>query len=92
MKKGAINPEEPFSGETIPVDVTPNISLIEEIIELSNKKYTLPYKSQEKTNSLEEEEEKDEETKKGTRLKGKKTINTEKRNGKAKPKRATQKP
>ncbi len=44
MKLGALNPEEPFSGVTIPVHIEYSQNRINEVIEASRKLYTKAYK------------------------------------------------
>jgi hypothetical protein len=46
MKIAAINPEEPFSGETIPINVAHNPDKVKRIIDASHKLYANPYKAQ----------------------------------------------
>lgn len=49
MRLAAINPEEPFSGVTTPVDVRENEELINSIIRSSRKRYAIKYKESKKT-------------------------------------------
>ena len=46
MKIAAINPEEPFSGETIPINVPLNQDKVKRIIDSSHKLYANTYKAQ----------------------------------------------
>jgi hypothetical protein len=46
MKLGALNPEEPFSGVTIPVHIEYSQNRINEVIESSRKLYTKQYKAE----------------------------------------------
>ncbi|MCA9369003.1 ATP-binding protein, partial [Candidatus Woesebacteria bacterium] len=43
MRLGALNPEEPFSGITMPVDFKQNKELVQKVIESSRKKYAVKY-------------------------------------------------
>ena len=43
MRLGALNPEEPFSGMTIPVNIEFNQNNTDEVIESSRRLYTRPY-------------------------------------------------
>ena len=43
MRLGALNPEEPFSGITVPVDTKDNPQRAEEVIESSRKKFAIEY-------------------------------------------------
>jgi hypothetical protein len=43
MKVSAINPEEPFSGETTPVETVPDSGRVSELINLSRKNYAIKY-------------------------------------------------
>jgi len=44
MRLGALNPEEPFSGVTIPVQITYSQKRVDEVIESSRKLYAITYK------------------------------------------------
>lgn len=44
MRLGAMNPEEPFSGITMPVKIDQNQKRVNEVIESSRKLYAIPYK------------------------------------------------
>lgn len=46
MRLGALNPEEPFSGVTIPVQITHSQKRVDEVIESSRKLYATHYKEQ----------------------------------------------
>jgi hypothetical protein len=46
MKIAAINPEEPFSGETVPINIEPDFMKVERIVNSSRKLYANPYKAQ----------------------------------------------
>lgn len=53
MKSGALNPDRPFSGETIPIDVSSGKDLISRMIEASRNKYgVLSPKEEEVTKPL----------------------------------------
>jgi len=43
MRLGALNPEEPFSGETVLTKTTPNKQAVFEIIQSSRKQYSIKY-------------------------------------------------
>jgi len=43
MRLGALNPEEPFSGVTIPVQITYSQKRVDEVIEFSRKLYAKKY-------------------------------------------------
>ena len=43
MKLGALEPEEPFSGKTLPITTKPDLELIEKLIASSRKKYAITY-------------------------------------------------
>lgn len=49
MKLGALTPEEPFSGKTLPITTTPDPELIDKLIRSSRKKYAITYVKKEKT-------------------------------------------
>lgn len=49
MRLGALNPEEPFSGVTVPVEIVENNKRIQEVIDSSRSTYALQYK---KVNNL----------------------------------------
>lgn len=44
MKLSAVEPEEPFSGETLPIVIAPNTDTVKRIIDASRKNYTITYK------------------------------------------------
>jgi len=46
IKISALHPEEPFSGETIPIKVTENEKKVERIIEVSRKRFTTEFVAQ----------------------------------------------
>lgn len=43
MRLGALNPEEPFSGITMPVDIPENETRVIEVIESSRSRYAMKY-------------------------------------------------
>lgn len=43
MRLGALNPEEPFSGMTMPVDIRENKKIVAEVIENSRKHFAMKY-------------------------------------------------
>lgn len=47
MRLGALNPEEPFSGVTVPIDVVNNKHRIDEVIKRSRKQFAIRYVKQE---------------------------------------------
>ena len=51
MRLGALNPEEPFSGITVPVEVKKNSQLAHMVIESSRRNYAIKYVSLKKPNS-----------------------------------------
>ena len=44
MKLSAVEPEEPFSGETLAIVIEPNVEKVDRIIEASRKNYAITYK------------------------------------------------
>lgn len=44
MRLGALNPEEPFSGITVPLQINESKVLSEKVVEHSRKQYALKYK------------------------------------------------
>jgi len=52
MKLGAMNPEEPFSGVTIPIHVQYSQNRVNEVIASSRKLYAKPYKAEEPVSSV----------------------------------------
>ena len=58
MKLSAVEPEEPFSGETLPIALTRNEEKINQLIESSRKNYAISYiKPKSRTAHVELEEE-----------------------------------
>ena len=43
MRLGALNPEAPFSGITMPVEIKQNKELVQKVVESSRKKYAIKY-------------------------------------------------
>ncbi len=52
MKLGALEPEEPFSGVTLPIETTRDSLLITKLIEASRKQYAIKYVKKEKIKSI----------------------------------------
>jgi uncharacterized protein (DUF2249 family) len=46
MKLSAVEPEEPFSGETIPIVLDRNPERLQKLIEISRKNYAITYKKE----------------------------------------------
>jgi len=51
MRLGALNPEEPFSGITVPVGVGENDDLVNKVVESSRNKYAIKYVQEKKHQS-----------------------------------------
>ncbi len=51
MRLGALNPEEPFSGITMPVEIAGNKKLVKKVVESSRQKYAIKYASEGKPKS-----------------------------------------
>ena len=43
MRLGALNPEEPFSGVTVPVEIEENSERVSDVVEYSTKRYARKY-------------------------------------------------
>lgn len=59
IKLGALEPEEPFSGQTLSVDIERNNELISRLIEASRKNYTVSYVKEKKTKNTTKKETKE---------------------------------
>ena len=68
IKMSATNPEEPFSGETIPIDVKKDPEKIQKLIEASRKNYASVYIKPKKEKVLKETPKKEKRGKPGSRL------------------------
>ena len=52
MRLGALNPEEPFSGITLPVNISVNKKMVSTVIESSRSRYAMKYVPQKKQESF----------------------------------------